>query len=75
MYRLVEYYWTGSFGKATGRAMRFPTTFLTVEAARTAADLAYKEARQIPESENIVLLVHDEKDRIVYSVPEKPFGK
>lgn len=74
MYRLVEYYWTGGIGRATGRTIIEPTTFSTLDEACKGADAAYKEVRRIPESENIVLLVHDDSDRIVYSVPEKPLG-
>jgi hypothetical protein len=70
MYRLVEYYRTGRYGKPTGRA----TTFSTLEEARAAAEAAYAEVRRIPESENVFLCVHDTSDHVVHSVPARPFG-
>lgn len=74
MYRLIEYYRTGSFGQPTGRNLKVPQPFPTVEAARSAADLAYREVCQIPESENVFLAVLDASGRVVYSVPGTPFG-
>jgi hypothetical protein len=70
MYRLVEFYRTGRYGKPTGRA----TTFPTLEEARTAAEAAYAEVRRIPESENVFLCVLDTGDRVIHSVPDNPWA-
>lgn len=74
MYRIAEYYWTGGYGKATGRVIKGAHGLPTVEAARTAAEAAYQEARRVPESECLVFLVHDASDHVVYSVPAQPGG-